>query len=124
MFGLFYLPDVAAVPVERAVEGGPLFCGRDYWLVNGVERVIERACLEGLAEFGRGTGAEHINEGEEKEDHEGQCSSASLGLSKRWGRGLVVTQGDGAHDKNVRLRMTFGMGRLTTKWGLKGRKRC
>ena len=61
VFGLFDLPDVAAVPVECAVESGPLFCAREYWLVNGVQRVIEIACLEGPVEFCGGTGAEDIN---------------------------------------------------------------
>lgn len=106
MFGLFDLPDVGAVPVECAVESGPLFRARDYWLVNGVEGVFEGGRLprerEGLLQFGRGTGTEDVNDEEEGEQHEKRHCSAWLGLSGLRVPGVALTNGHTVHDGSLR----------------------
>ena len=114
MFPLFDPPDVGAVPVECAVERGPLLRARNYWLVNGVECVLEGGRLprrtEGLPQFGRGTGTEDVDEREKREQGEERHSSAWLGLSGQRGPGLALAEGHTVHDESLGPRVVLDEG--------------
>lgn len=110
--GLLDLPDVGAVPVECAVQSGPLLRAPDYWLVNNVQCVLERGPLprqtEGLCQFGRGTGTEDVDDGKEKKQHEKGHSSAWPGLRGLRMPGVALTGGDTVHDGRLRPGVALG----------------